>query len=183
MRFILRFSIGLILVFAFFWVGLAIYFSYIDRNKDVFAEHLSSYFDRQVTIGELETTWQGFSPKVIVAGFTVHPNAEEVAAPMAFESLEASLSIMSIFSFDGSSGLLKPKTVVRWLLDQNATNWSDGSIVWQRQSGDRIVYKDISFKFLREEQNRSIVAGFTGSSDEIAFRAESHGNRLFIRSE
>jgi len=97
MKFLFKFSVGLLLIIALCWVGIAVYFSYIDRNKSIFEDHLSSYFDRQVTIGELETTWQGLSPKVIVENFRVHPNAEEVEAPMAFQSLEASLSIMSIF--------------------------------------------------------------------------------------
>ena len=211
MRLLGKISVILLLLIVVFWAGLAVYFSYIDRNKTTFESHLTSYFGRKVTIGELATTWQGLSPKVIVEDFRVHPNDKEVDAPMAFESLEASLSLMSIFrfwpeftefsvvkpsieivsinanqisiggikfSFDGSSGSLKPKTVVRWLLDQSATNWSDGSIVWQRQSGERVIYKDISFNFVREQENRSIVAGFTGSSDEIAFKAQSHGNLL-----
>ena len=211
MKLLGKISIVLVFLIVLFWAGLAVYFSYIDRNKATFESHLTSYFGRRVTIAELETTWQGLSPKVIVEGFRVHPNDKEVDAPMSFESLEASLSLMSIFrfwpeftefsvvkpsieivsinanqisiggikfSFDGSSGLLKPKTVVRWLLDQSATNWSDGSIVWQRRSGERVVYKDISFNFVREQENRSIVAGFTGSSDEIAFEAQSRGNLL-----
>lgn len=211
MKVLVKFSIGLLLLFVFFWACLAVYFSYIDRSKSTFENHLSRYFARTVTINELETTWQGLSPKVIVSGFRVHPNDQELEAPMAFESLEASLSLASIFrfwpeftefsvekpsieivsinadqlsigginfSFDGGAGRLKPKTVVRWLLDQNATNWNDGQIVWQRQSGQRVVYKDISFNFKRDQQNRSIVAGFTGTDDAVAFKAQSNGNLL-----
>ena len=211
MKFIAKLSVGLLLLIALFWAGLAVYFSYIDRNKSTFEKHLSAYFDRTVTIENLDTTWSGVSPKLIVEGFRIHPNETDVASPMTFESLEASLSLASIFrfwpeftkfsvvkpsieivsidanqisiggvklSFDGSSGRLKPKTIVRWLLDQSATKWTQGSIVWQRQSGERVTYKDISFDFQREQQNRSIVAGFTGEEDAIAFKAQSRGNLL-----
>ena len=69
----------LLLLIVLFWAFLAVYFSYIDKSKTTFESHLSAYFGRTVTISNLETTWQGLSPKLIVDGFRVHPNDQDLS--------------------------------------------------------------------------------------------------------
>jgi len=210
MKFLRNVFLGLLLLYVLFWAGLAIYFSYVDRNKALFETQLSRYFDRPVTIGALKTSWQGLSPQISIEKFHVAGEGG-LASPLAFDSLTTKLNPWSILrfwpqftefsvqqplveiaslsanqisiggiklSFDGSRGLVHPKTVVRWLLDQHQTQWSDGAINWRRQNGEHITYDDISFVFDRENQERSIVAGFSSDDGAVNFKAQSYGDLL-----
>jgi len=213
MKFLRNFFIALLSLYVVFWAGLAIYFSYVDRNKSSFEVQLSRYFNRPVTIDVLQTSWQGLSPQIKIEGFYVEGH-DELGPPLAFESLTATLNPWSILrfwpkfsefsvhqpvleiaslnanqisvagivlSFEGTSSPIRPKTVVRWLLDQYNTMWSDGTIIWRRQNGEYIEYKEIAFTFDRNKQSRSIVAGFRGVDGAVNFKAQSQGDLLSDR--
>ena len=209
MRFALK-TIGVVfLLYLLCWVGVAAYFSYLERQKSVFENHLTRLFGSQVSIESIETTWNGLSPNVLIRNFRI--NGELATQPaFAFDELEAELSPWSVFTFwprftqfsvqnpeleivstDTNrlrvagldielrgSGVSKPKRIIEWLLDQHSSSWVDGEIVWRRQNSEDKRYKEISFKYEREEQNRSLRAAFTGDHGEVAFNAQATGDLL-----
>ena len=98
MKLILKIVVGLLLIYVFMWSGLAAYFSYAERHKELLESNLSSLFNRDVTIEEIRTGWKGLSPVMQLNGFTVAGDTPEQPA-LAFKSLSAELAPLSILRF------------------------------------------------------------------------------------
>jgi len=97
-RLVLKLFSALVLLYALFWVGLAVYFSYLDKQTPLFERQLGKLFGAQVSIEAIETRWDGFSPNLLVTGFNVDGELDEQSA-FTFESLEAQLSPVSVLTF------------------------------------------------------------------------------------
>jgi uncharacterized protein YhdP len=97
MKLLQKILLGLILVYLLCWVGVAGYFTYADRHKGLLESNLSSLFDREVTIDNVETVWRGLSPRLKVEGFKVAGDTPNEPA-LAFKSLSAILSPTSLLT-------------------------------------------------------------------------------------
>ncbi len=97
MKLLLKIIFGFSLIYVLFWGSVAMYFSYADRYKASVETHLSRVFDRPVSIGKLETVWQGFSPTIKVQNLKVAGDTSGRDA-LAFESLSAVVSPTSLLT-------------------------------------------------------------------------------------
>jgi uncharacterized protein YhdP len=97
MKLLFKIIIGFFLVYLLFWGGVAAYFSYADRHKGLLESNLSSMFERDVSIDNVETVWQGFSPRLKIEGFEVEGDTPGQPA-LAFSSLSAVVSPVSILT-------------------------------------------------------------------------------------
>ncbi len=97
MKILLKIALGLVLIYALFWGGVAAYFSYADRYKTSVESHLTRLFDKPVSIGKLETVWRGLSPTIKIHNFRVEGDSSERDA-FAFESLSAVVSPGSLLN-------------------------------------------------------------------------------------
>jgi len=98
MRLVLKILGAFLLLYFLIWAGLALYFSYVDREKPLFERHLTRLFERPVSIGSIETTWHGLSPYVVVTKLRVDSDFPEQAA-FEFDTLKAKLSPWSVLTF------------------------------------------------------------------------------------
>ncbi len=98
MKFLTKTIVSLLFLYLLFWGGVAAYFTYADRYKGLLESNLSSIFDRDVSIDNVETVWRGFSPRLKVEGFEVAGDSSSEPA-LAFESLSAVLSPSSMLTF------------------------------------------------------------------------------------
>lgn len=89
-----KFTALLAACYALLWVGVAIYFSVAERHKELLELHLSSVFDRKVTIQKVTTGWKGAAPVVQFDNFKVAGDTEAVPA-LAFKQLSAEFTPLS----------------------------------------------------------------------------------------
>ncbi|MBL4671521.1 MAG: hypothetical protein JKX81_04620, partial [Arenicella sp.] len=97
MKLLLKILVGLLLVYLLCWGVIAGYFTYADRHKGLLESNLSSLFDREVTINNVETVWRGLSPRLKIEGFKVAGDTLNEPA-LAFNSLSAVLSPVSLLT-------------------------------------------------------------------------------------
>jgi uncharacterized protein YhdP len=95
MKLIFKIVVTLLLIYILMWSGLAAYFSYAERHKELLESNLSSLFNRDVSIQEIRTGWKGLSPVMQLNGFNVAGDTPEQPA-LTFKSLTAKLAPLSI---------------------------------------------------------------------------------------
>ncbi len=131
-------------------------FPNIDQYKDGIAAHLSSLIGQKVTIGDIVTGWDSFSPHIALHNLDIFDAEKRVA--LHLNNVEASLSWLSVpmlqpklnslivhqpaltirREMDGSiylagfalKGESKPE-LMNWLLRQREVNIKNARIIWQ----------------------------------------------------
>ena len=68
--------------------------------------------------------------------------------------------------------------LVSWLLNQSSAAWHDGEIRWRKSDGSVQTYKDISFVYEREQQNRNSKVTITGPRGRVTAVANAKGDLL-----
>lgn len=79
-------------------------------------------------------------------------------------------------SASDSTRIAKPQRIIKWLGSHKNMAWANGEINWQRSSGDRRQYKDISFLYNREQQRRTMYAVIGTPKGGLRFHSESNGD-------
>ncbi|MFT5572211.1 MAG: hypothetical protein ACI9FR_001133 [Cryomorphaceae bacterium] len=69
-----------------------------------------------------------------------------------------------------------PQRLVSWLMDQESAVWLNGEIVWRRIDGENQRFRDISFVYQREQQNRLVNAAITTPKGAMAFKVAANGD-------
>lgn len=98
MRALLKIGAIIASLYVLFWVGLALYFSFAERHKELFEANLESLFDREVSISEVRTAWLGLTPAIQINGFEVAGDHGDEPA-LAFDSMSAELDLLSLLKF------------------------------------------------------------------------------------
>ncbi len=209
MKLLLKIVLIVVGLYCLFWGGVAAYFSFAERHKELLEANLGSLFKREVTIEQVRTAWRGAAPIIQINGFKVAGDTEDLPA-LAFESMSAELEPFSILKLwpkltdfaveapvlevahtdDGglqiagiplsanrASGI-SPKRLISWLMNHQSVSWHDGAVVWRRPNGVLQRYRDVSFVYEREQQNRTLTAATITNKGALAISAEANGNML-----
>ena len=206
-----RLLLTLVSIYLLFWGGVSAYFSFAERHIHIFESSLSSMFDRPVKIGQLSTSWDGFTPQIQIENLVIEGDIPNQPA-FSFSSLSAELKPLSLLGFwpkfeafavdspqleivslnDGSlqvagldmgnSGGASSDRLINWLLDQRNAVWHKGTLVWRREGKQAQRYENISFVYARAEQDRQFNAAIETAKGAIAIKAQTQGN-LFSQTD
>ena len=98
MKLAAKIILSIAVVYVTIWIAMAAYFSFAAHHKDVLESNLTSLFKREVTIGRVETAWDGFSPSFVIDDLVVAGDSEQQAA-FSFKNLTAKIDPVSILFF------------------------------------------------------------------------------------
>ncbi len=211
MRVFLKTLLAMSVLYVLFWLGLAVYFSFADRHRDLLEANLSSMFGRTVTIEKLTTSWHGLKPQFQAQNLVVVGDSSDQAA-FSLKSVSARLQPLSLLRFwpqfeefavdspqlevvtfnDGrvriagfelqGTGAGKPKRIIDWLLAQQSGVWHNGTLIWQREGKSAQRFENISFVYDRQQQQRTIQAAIETTKGTIAFKSRAQGNPFSERN-
>jgi len=171
MKFLTKTIVSLLFLYLLFWGGVAAYFTYADRYKGLLESNLSSIFDRDVSIDNVETVWRGFSPRLKVEGFEVAGDSSSEPA-LAFESLSAVLSPSSMLTFWPS---FTEFTIQKPLIEIVSL---ENNQVWRRDENRVHRYQDIQIDYSRTLEKRVLKASVNTPKGLLAFTAKTNGDLI-----
>ena len=98
MKLAAKIILSIAVVYVTIWIAMAAYFSFAAHHKDLLESNLTSLFKREVTIGRVETAWDGFSPSFVIDDLVVAGDSVQQAA-FSFKNLTAKIDPVSILFF------------------------------------------------------------------------------------